>query len=120
MAAGRKIAPKGAGKRSGGGAGNARVRVKSVPALPGRQRTVSSTQRRYQEAMAKVRAKGKRGGWHSIAEYKSASGAAMVRRDILAGRRLIDGKVADWDIETRRIHDGNGKAIGSELFVKLR
>lgn len=113
----RKMVPK---RSVGKGGGNAQVRVRPVSSLPDRQRTISKRQLRYRDAMASVRKKGKGRGWFSIAQFASASGAAVVRREMLAGTRLIDGKVSDWDIETRRIHDAGGKVIGSELFVKLR
>lgn len=70
--------------------------------------------------MAKIRKKGKRSGWHQLATFTSAPGAAVVRREMLAGKRLIDGKVTDWDIETRRLHDDDGQTVGSALYVRLK
>lgn len=74
---------------------------------------------RYRDAMAQVRSFGKRAGWASIATFDSPNGAAQVRREILAGRRPIDGRLDDWEIESRRTRDDAGEITGSELFVRL-
>lgn len=114
MAGTKKLAPKASRGRG------IQVKVKAVDGLPERKRSVDSRQTRYRDAMAQVRKKGKRGGWHEIATYQSPTGAAVVRREMLAGGRLIDGRVGDWDIETRRLHDAAGVVIGSALYVKLK
>lgn len=115
MATRKKLTPKKARAARG-----AVVKVRAVTEPPAPLRSVSSRQRRYQAAMAAVRKKGKGGGWHEIATFDSASGAAVVKRDMLRGDRLIDGKLSDWEIETRRLHNDVDAVIGSALYVRLK
>lgn len=104
----------------GRGSASALVKVRAVTEPPSSRRTISVTQRKYQAAMAQVRKKGKGRGWFEIATYASATGAAVVKREMLAGKRLIDGKLSDWEIESRRLHDDDGRVIGSALYVRLK
>lgn len=75
---------------------------------------------RYADAMAEVRQTLPRGTWACIAVFDSTAGAAQVKREILAGKRIVDGKVSDWDVESRRTRDEAGELTGSELYVRLR
>lgn len=124
MAATKKKAPRKMVPKTRGGGGDSwrgsTVKVRPVSEPPAPQRGVSSRSLRYQKAMAQVRKKGKAGGWHEIATYASPAGAAVVRREILAGTRAIDGKVSDWVIESRRTHDDDGRVTGSALYVRLK
>lgn len=74
---------------------------------------------RYRVAMAEVRKKG-RGKWFQVATFESPNGAADVRRAITRRERPIDGKLTEWEIESRRLRDDRGDVIGSGLFVKLK
>ena len=104
----------------GRGSASALVKIRAVTEPPRSRRSISATQTRYRDAMAQVRKKGKGRGWFEIATFASVTGAAVVRRGMLAGERLIDGKLSDWEIESRRLHDDDGRAIGSALYVKLK
>jgi hypothetical protein len=121
MAATRKrLAPKGVRKDTARGR-VPHVEVLMVGELPARRLTNRTT--RYRDAMAEVRkkAKGKGGGgWARIATFDSPNGAAAVRRALLKGERPIDGKVSDWEIESRRTRDNAGELAGSELYVRLK
>lgn len=121
MAAGKgRLAPKkGVSRPKTGASRDPVVKVRAVKELPA-SRPPSHRSMRYADAMAEVRAKGKRGGWHQIATFETGDGATIVRRRIMAGERPVDGKVADWDIEARRLRDDDGTVIGSGLYVKLR
>lgn len=95
------------------------MKVRKVDGLPPQHRSSTARVLRYQTAMAEVRKMGK-GVWAVIAEYDSPNGAAAVRRAIIAGERPIDGRLAEWEIETRRTRDGDGVLTGSELYVRLK
>lgn len=95
------------------------IEVKVVDELPVTRVTANERSTRYARAMAEVRAKGVTGKWASIATFDGANGAASVRRDMLRGERQIDGRLADWAIESRRIRDAAGSIVGSELYVQL-
>jgi hypothetical protein len=71
------------------------------------------------DPVVQVRKKVGKGKWASIATFTAPNGAAAVRRAILAGERPIDGKLTDWEIESRRTRDRHGELSGSELYVKL-
>ena len=49
-----------------------------------------------------------------LAEFVGPGGAHQVRRELMSGKRLIHGKVADWDFQARRVRDGD---VGSRLYV---
>lgn len=93
------------------------MQVKAVDKLPA---VVSARSNRYRDAMAQARAKVRKGRWVSIAVFESPTGASQVKRSILRGERPIDGKLSEWEIETRRVRDSAGTVTGSELFVRLK
>ena len=96
------------------------VQVSVVGDLPPDQRHHNARSMRYQAAMAQVRKMGKGKGWASIATFDSANGAAAVKRAILRGERPVDGKLSDWEVESRRVRDDAGTITGSALYVRLK
>lgn len=122
------MTPRAKGARAGAGQGargkspaksrrDPQVGVWVVDALPP---PASKRSSRYAEAMAEVRATVAKGTWACIAVFDSPAGAAQVKREILAGKRVVDGKLSDWDVESRRTRDDSGELNGSELYVRLR
>lgn len=113
------MTPKGA-RAKGGHRDGVGISVQAVTDLP--DATPHPLAVQYRDAMAQVRAKGKGavGKWHRIATFASPNGATAVKRKMLRGDKLIDGKVSDWEIESRRTRDTRGVLNGSQLYVRLK
>lgn len=85
--------------------------VDEIPPL----RTSTSRRMRYARVMADIREKVGVGRPVLIATFVGKSGASTVRRQLLNGEKPVDGRVADWEIEARRMDSG-----GSCLYCTLR
>ncbi len=85
--------------------------VDAVPPVRG------SSQRKYRYArvMQEIRAQVGVGRPVILAEFVGPSGATTVRRELVTGKRPVDGAVEDWLLEARRLDSG-----GSRLYCTLR
>lgn len=108
------------GQKGGGTAASVQVGVAAVPGLPRSAPHPGSVV--YRDAMAQVRKKGRAawGKWFLIATFQSPNGAASVKRQLLTGRKPVDGLVREWDIETRRTRGDDGELDGSQLYVRMK
>lgn len=70
---------------------------------------------RYAVALAAIRQEVGAGRPVRLARFVGSSGAATVKRELERGNRPVDGDVADWQFDARRLEDG-----GSVLFATLK
>lgn len=115
-----------AAKKRGGGYGEVAfptdVKKAVVKAVPAQKRKPLPSSLRYRDTMQKIRAEVGVGKPVALAYFVSKTGAYEARRAILRGERMIDGKLADWDLQARKVEGQGvkgGEKYGSVLFATL-
>lgn len=84
--------------------------VDEIPAVRG------SSQRkwRYARVMREIREQVGPGKPVILAKFVGPSGATTVRRELMTGKRPVDGQVGEWQLDARRLDSG-----GSILYATL-
>lgn len=76
----------------------------------------SSTERkmRYAKVLREIREQVGVGHPVKMAEFVGPIGATTVRRDLMTGKKPVDGRIGDWKFDARRLDSG-----GSVLYATL-
>lgn len=69
---------------------------------------------RYAKVLREIREQVGPGKPVKLAEFVGATGAQVVRRGLMNGDKLVDGRVEDWQFDARRLESG-----GSCLYATL-